>query len=183
VAPILASSGNAIGDEVFLSYCPERVLPGRTLKEIIAKDRIIGGVNMESARRAEEVYGAFVEGQIYLTDATTAELVKITENTFRDVNIALANELAIVCERLGVDAWEVIELANKHPRVRLHLPGPGVGGHCLPVDPWFVVELFPEVTRLIRTAREVNEQQPYFVVQLILQMLVGLQTPLRCRPD
>ncbi len=177
LVPMLASSGLKIGEELYVAHCPERVLPGRILKELVENDRIIGGINPKSAEKARELYSAFVEGKIYLTDVTTAEMVKLIENTYRDVNIALANELAIICEKLGISAWEVIELANKHPRVNLHKPGPGVGGHCLPVDPWFIVERFPDKARLIRTSREINDQQPKHVFELIKEVTKGIKEP------
>lgn len=175
--PILARSGLKVGEEIYLAHCPERVLPGRILKELIENDRVIGGIDRESAEKARELYSTFVEGKIYLTDATTAEMVKLVENTYRDVNIALANELAIICEKLDIDAWKVIKLANKHPRVNLHKPGPGVGGHCLPVDPWFIVEKFPEEARLMRLSREINDGQPRHVFELIAEMTQHIQLP------
>lgn len=177
VVPILTESGLKIGEEVYVAHCPERVLPGRILKEIIENDRIIGGINRESAEKAKELYSTFVEGEIHLTDATTAEMVKLMENTYRDVNIALANELSILCNKLGIDAWKVIGLANKHPRVNLHRPGPGVGGHCLPVDPWFIVEKFPEDAKLIRLSREINDAQPRHVLEAIEKAIQGLKEP------
>lgn len=177
IVPILTESGLKIGEEVYVAHCPERVLPGRILKEIIENDRIIGGINRESAEKAKELYSTFVEGEIHLTDATTAEMVKLMENTYRDVNIALANELTSICERLGIGAWEVVELANKHPRVNLHRPGPGVGGHCLPVDPWFIVEKFPEEAKLIRLSREINDAQPQHVLAAIEKAIQGLKEP------
>lgn len=177
LVPILAQSGLKIGEEVYVAYCPERVLPGKVLKEIVENDRVIGGINSDSAEKAKELYSSFVEGSLFPTDTTTAEMVKLVENIYRDVNIALANELAIACEELGIDAWKVIELANKHPRVNLHNPGPGVGGHCLPVDPWFVVEKFPEQARLIRLSREVNDQQPHRVFGLIAEMTNNILCP------
>lgn len=177
IVPILARSGLKIGEEVYVAHCPERVLPGRILKEIIENDRIIGGINQESAEKAKELYSTFVEGEIHLTDTTTAEMVKLVENTSRDVNIALANELSILCERLGIDVWEVIELANKHPRVNLHRPGPGVGGHCLPVDPWFIVEKFPDEAKLIQLSREINDAQPRHVLKAIEEAIQGLKEP------
>jgi len=167
LAPILARSGLKIGEEVYLAYCPERVLPGRILEELIENDRVIGGINLKSAQKAQELYKTFVTGHIFLTDATTAEMVKLMENTYRDVNIALANEFALICEKLGINVWEAIELANKHPRVNIHKPGPGVGGHCIPIDPWFIVALAPETARLIRTARDVNDSKPEHVLNKI----------------
>jgi UDP-N-acetyl-D-mannosaminuronic acid dehydrogenase len=177
VAPILEQSGLRAGKDFYLAHCPERVLPGNILREIIENDRIIGGVTPDSAEMARELYSSFVSGRIFLTDATTAELVKVMENTYRDVNIALANELANVCEELKVDVWEVIELANKHPRVNLLRPGPGVGGHCLSVDPWFVVQKVPQIARLIRLSREINDSQPHFVVSIIEEMVKGIPNP------
>jgi len=171
VAPILEESGLKAGDDFYLAYSPERVLPGAILKEMITNDRVVGGINAESARKARDIYKTFVEGRVFETDSTTAELVKLAENTFRDVNIALANELGRICERVGSDVWEVVALANHHPRVNLHQPGPGVGGHCIAVDPWFLVEKCPEDARLIRAAREVNDAQPGRVIRRIETIL------------
>lgn len=148
----------------YLAHCPERVIPGRIAHELVNNDRVVGGLSREAAVRAADLYASFVEGRITLTDATTAEMVKLMENTFRDVNIALANEFALVCEEVGVDVWEAIALANRHPRVFIHRPGPGVGGHCIPVDPWFIVERSPETAALIRQARAVNDGMPAHVV-------------------
>ena len=177
VAPILEKSGWTPGKDFYLAHCPERVLPGNILKEIIENDRIIGGINPESAAKAKELYSKFVGGRIYLTDATTAELVKVVENTYRDVNIALANEISRICMKLGLNVWEVIELANRHPRVNLLRPGPGVGGHCLAVDPWFVVESAPQEARLIRLSREINDSQPQLVVDMIDEMVKEIPNP------
>ena len=171
VAPLLEVSGLKAGVDFFLAHCPERVLPGNILRELAESDRIIGGIDTESGKRAADLYRTFVSGKLYLTDATTAEVEKLSENTFRDVNIALANELASICYKLGVDVWEVIDLANKHPRVNLLQPGPGVGGHCIPVDPWFLVSAAPELAQLIRTSRKINDTQPRLVAQLVLRML------------
>lgn len=145
---------------VHLAHCPERVLPGRMLAEIVANDRIIGGLTPECAERAAELYASFSTGVAQLTDARTAEVVKLLENAFRDVNIAFANEAAAICARHGIDPWRAIALANRHPRVDVLRPGPGVGGHCIAVDPWFLVEGAPEQARLIRLAREVNDARP-----------------------
>ena len=177
VAPIVRRAGFEPGAQVFVAYCPERVLPGRILKEIIENDRVIGGLDRASAEKALELYGSFVEGEIFLTDATTAETVKIVENTYRDVNIALVNELSRVCSELGISVWDVIELSNRHPRVRLHAPGPGVGGHCLPVDPWFLVDRCPDCTRLIRASRAVNDEQPAFTASLIETLVEDVDRP------
>jgi len=165
--PILEKSGLRIGDELHLAHCPERVLPGNILKELVENDRIIGGINPESAELAKEVYQSFVEGEIYLTDATTAEMVKLVENSFRDVNIAFANELSQICDKLNLRVWEVIELANRHPRVNILKPGPGVGGHCVAVDPFFIVEKAPDEAKLIKTARWVNDSMPDYIVEKV----------------
>ncbi|HOV61312.1 MAG TPA: nucleotide sugar dehydrogenase [Candidatus Hydrogenedentes bacterium] len=164
IRPVLEAAGWKVGETVFLAHCPERVLPGRILAELITNDRVIGGMTPACARSAARWYARLVDGEIFLTDATTAELVKLAENTYRDVNIALANELASVCEVAGANFWEVQRLANRHPRVNIHRAGPGVGGHCISVDPWFLVEMFPDRTPLIRAAREVNDAVPARVV-------------------
>lgn len=182
VVPVLRRSGLTVSNgagptDLFVAYCPERVLPGNIIKEIIANNRIIGGVTPEAAEQAKAIYKRFVEGDLYLTDATTAELVKLSENTFRDVNIALANELADICEELGVDVWEVIQLANRHPRVNLHSPGPGVGGHCISVDPWFLIEAASEIARLIKLSREINDERPLVVVDKIKEMTKIIPDP------
>jgi len=165
--PILEESGLKVGSELYLAYCPERVLPGNILKELIENGRTIGGINPESTELAKEVYQSFVEGEIYLTDATTAEMVKLVENSFRDVNIAFANELSSVCDKLNLNIWKVIELANKHPRVNILKPGPGVGGHCIAVDPFFIVEKAPNEARIIKTARYVNDSMPGYIIKKI----------------
>uniref|UniRef100_A0A7C4Q2F8 UDP-N-acetyl-D-mannosamine dehydrogenase n=1 Tax=Bellilinea caldifistulae TaxID=360411 RepID=A0A7C4Q2F8_9CHLR len=174
VAPILEKSGLKAGEDFYLAYSPERVLPGQILRELIENARIIGGVNPESAQAGRDLYSIFVRGEIILTDATTAEMVKLMENTYRDVNIAIANEFSRLADRFGVDVWDAIRLANRHPRVNILSPGPGVGGHCISVDPWFLVEAAPDLTPLIRTARKVNDDQPLFVVQLVRQILGDL---------
>jgi len=165
VAPILERSGLKAGQDFYLVYSPERVLPGQILRELIENARVVGGIDRASAEAARDLYATFVRGDIILTDCTTAEMVKLMENTFRDVNIALANEFARLADRLGIDVWEAIALANRHPRVNILRPGPGVGGHCISVDPWFLVEVAPDLTRLIRAARDVNDSQPDFVVE------------------
>lgn len=174
VAPILEKSGLKPGEDFYLAYSPERVLPGQILRELIENARIIGGVNPKSAQAGRDLYSIFVRGEIILTDATTAEMVKLMENTYRDVNIAIANEFSRLADRFGVDVWDAIRLANRHPRVNILSPGPGVGGHCISVDPWFLVEAAPDLTPLIRTARKVNDDQPLFVVQLVRQILGDL---------
>jgi UDP-N-acetyl-D-mannosaminuronic acid dehydrogenase len=152
---------------VHIAHCPERVLPGHIIRELVDNDRIIGGIDKISAQKARDLYKTFCNGNIYLTDSKTAEMAKLVENSFRDVNIAFANELSMICDRLGINVWELIELANKHPRVNILQPGPGVGGHCIAVDPWFIVAAEPEVSRLIRTAREVNDQKPHWVLNRV----------------
>jgi len=170
LAPILAGSGLQPGRDIHLAHCPERVLPGRILVELERNDRLTGGLTPECAEQAAELYASFVKGAIVRTDATTAELAKVMENTFRDVNVALANEFALIAERIGVDVWEAIGLANHHPRVNVLTPGPGVGGHCIAVDPWFLVNAAPEVAALIRTARSVNDGMPAHVIDLLLRL-------------
>lgn len=159
-------TGLVCGHDFFLAHAPERVLPGNILHELIYNDRVIGGVDSESGERAVAFYKSFVKGDVVKTDATTAELVKLMENTFRDVNIALANEFALIAEKLGVDIFHAISLANRHPRVNILKPGPGVGGHCLAVDPYFIVQVVPETARLISLAREINSTMPYHVMRL-----------------
>jgi UDP-N-acetyl-D-mannosaminuronic acid dehydrogenase len=167
VQPILESSGLAAGKDFYLVYSPERVLPGKILKELVSNARVIGGIDPASAEKGRDLYAHFVEGEIVLTTAATAEMVKLMENTYRDVNIAIANEFSRLADCFGIDVWEAISIANRHPRVNILKPGPGVGGHCISVDPWFLVEAAPELTPLIRTAREVNDAQPEFVMSLI----------------
>ncbi|MFC3551474.1 UDP-N-acetyl-D-mannosamine dehydrogenase [Lysobacter cavernae] len=153
--------------DVHVAYCPERVLPGQVVHELVVNDRIIGGLTAKCAELAAKVYEVFVEGQLVRTDARTAELCKLTENSFRDVNIAFANELSIICDRLGINVWELIKLANHHPRVNILKPGCGVGGHCIAVDPWFIVDSAPEEARMIRMAREINNDKPHVVLRWI----------------
>ena len=175
VAPILARSGLAAGRDFHLAYSPERVLPGQIMRELIENARVIGGVTPESAQAGRDLYAAFVKGQIIQTDATTAEMVKLMENTYRDVNIAIANEFSRLADKFGVDVWEAISIANLHPRVKILSPGPGVGGHCISVDPWFFVESAPEITSLIYHARTVNDCHPHFVVDTVKRALGSLQ--------
>lgn len=175
VAPILARSGLQAGRDFYLAYSPERVLPGQILRELIENARVIGGVTPESAQAGADLYSIFVEGEIVQTDAATAEMVKLMENTYRDVNIAIANEFARLADKFGVDVWEAISIANRHPRVKILSPGPGVGGHCISVDPWFFVESAPELTPLIYNSRQVNDAQPHFVVELVRRALGKLK--------
>jgi UDP-N-acetyl-D-mannosaminuronic acid dehydrogenase len=174
-AALEESSGLAAGDDFLLAYCPERILPGRILEELVGNDRVVGGIDEKSAEAAAALYRSFVRGQVFATDATTAELVKLMENTFRDINIALANEFALVAEELGVDVWEAIQLANRHPRIDFLKPGPGVGGHCIAVDPWFVIGAAPRVTSLIATSRAVNDAMPAHVAELVERALGSLR--------
>ena len=167
VVETLIEEGVDVDQGVLVAHCPERVLPGRILTELVQNDRIVGGVNDASTEAAADFYRQFVSGQVFETSARLAEMTKLTENTFRDVNIALANELSIICDRHDIDVWELIRLANRHPRVDILRPGPGVGGHCIAVDPWFVVASAPEQARLIRTAREVNDSKPAWVIDKV----------------
>jgi UDP-N-acetyl-D-mannosaminuronic acid dehydrogenase len=165
LAPILARSGLSPGRDICVAHCPERVMPGRLLLELVENDRLAGGLTPACAERAARFYESFVKGAVIRTDATTAEMAKVMENTYRDVNIALANEFALIAERLGVDVWEAIRLANRHPRVNVLRPGPGVGGHCIAVDPWFLIAAAPDVARLVQTARVVNDGMPRRVLE------------------
>lgn len=174
VKPILERSGLRAGLDFHLCYSPERVLPGQILRELIENARVVGGITPESAEAGCALYATFVKGEILATDATTAEMVKLMENTTRDVNIAIANEFARLAEKFGVDVWEAIRLANRHPRINILNPGPGVGGHCISVDPWFFVEAAPELTPLIYQARQVNDGQPHVVVEKARQGLGSL---------
>ncbi len=175
VLPILERSGLKAGKDFLLAYSPERVLPGKIMQELIGNDRVIGGIDQASAEAGRDLYKVFVKGEIHLTDSTTSEMVKLMENTYRDVNIAIANEFSRLADRFGVDVWEAIRIANKHPRVKILNPGPGVGGHCISVDPWFFVEAASEITPLIKTAREVNDSQPEFVVSMLKRVMGELK--------
>jgi UDP-N-acetyl-D-mannosaminuronic acid dehydrogenase len=164
VAKILEDAGFVAGRDVFVAHAPERVLPGAVIREVVENDRVVGGVTPACTEAAATFYESFVSGEVLRCTADTAELVKLAENAFRDVNIAYANELSNVCDKLGLDAWEVIQLANRHPRVNILRPGPGVGGHCIAVDPWFIVAVARERTPLIQAARHVNDERPHQVV-------------------
>lgn len=164
-------------DSIYVAHCPERVLPGHILRELVDNDRIVGGITNLSAEKAKDLYRTFCHGNIFLTDSKTAEMAKLTENSFRDVNIAFANELSMICDDLGINVWELIELANKHPRVKILTPGPGVGGHCIAVDPWFIVSASPKNSRLIRTAREINDLKPDWVLEKICKQAEKLKEP------
>jgi UDP-N-acetyl-D-mannosaminuronic acid dehydrogenase len=164
--------------DIYIAHCPERVLPGRVLRELVDNDRIIGGISPVCAERAATLYRSFVRGEIHLTNARTAELAKLVENAYRDVNIGFANELSIICDRLGINVWELIGLSNKHPRVNILEPGPGVGGHCIAVDPWFIVSAAPDATPIIQAARHVNEQKPDLVLEKIKTAAARLRSPI-----
>jgi UDP-N-acetyl-D-mannosaminuronic acid dehydrogenase len=155
------------GSDIRVAHCPERVLPGQVLRELVQNDRVIGGMTPRCSEAAARLYQLFVQGECVITNARTAEMCKLTENSFRDVNIAFANELSIICDKLDINVWELIQLANRHPRVNILQPGPGVGGHCIAVDPWFIVSAAPEEARLIRAAREVNDSKPDWVIQKV----------------
>jgi UDP-N-acetyl-D-mannosaminuronic acid dehydrogenase len=150
--------------DIRIAYCPERVLPGQVLRELVQNDRVIGGMTPRCSSVAIQLYKIFVHGECVITNSRTAEMCKLTENSFRDVNIAFANELSIICSKLEISVWELIKLANLHPRVNILQPGPGVGGHCIAVDPWFIVSRSPDEARLIRTARQVNDNKPDWVL-------------------
>lgn len=162
------------GSDIRIAHCPERVLPGHVLRELVHNDRVIGGMTPSCSAAAIELYRTFVEGECVVTNARTAEMCKLTENSFRDLNIAFANELSMICDKQGIDVWELIGLANRHPRVNILQPGPGVGGHCIAVDPWFIVSQAPEEARLIRAAREVNESKPVWVVDKVRSLALQL---------
>ncbi len=156
-------------ESIYVAHCPERVLPGRVMIELVTNDRIIGGLNRESANKAKMLYSRFCKGSIHLTDSLTAEMAKLVENSYRDVNIAFANELSMISDELNIDVWKLIELANHHPRVNILQPGPGVGGHCIAVDPWFIVAAAPNQANLIRAAREVNDSKPAHVTRRVIE--------------
>lgn len=170
--PVEGATANDI--DVNVAYCPERVLPGHVVRELVENDRVIGGLTEACSKRAAEIYRVFVEGELLFTNARTAEMAKLTENAFRDVNIAFANELSLISDKLDINVWELIKLANHHPRVNILQPGCGVGGHCIAVDPWFIVDKTPEEARLIRTAREVNDHKPQWVLGKVNAAIAAL---------
>lgn len=174
VKPYLESEGFIIGEDIYLVHCPERVLPGKIMHELVYNNRIIGGITPACVEAGKHVYGTFVKGEMIETQAKTAEMSKLMENTYRDVNIALANELAKICNNLEINVNDVIEMANKHPRVNLHKPGPGVGGHCLAVDPYFIIAEAPEQALLIKLARDINVSMPEYVVRRTKDILSRL---------
>jgi len=174
---IYRSTGLKAGRDYYLAFCPERVLPGKIVYELVNNDRIIGGIDEESAKKAEVLYRSFVKGKIITTTLEIAEFVKLAENTFRDVNIAFSNELAIICEKYGINVWEVIQFANLHPRVNILNPGPGVGGHCIPIDPWFILENVDINNTLIEKSRYINDSVPFKISDKIADILVGYRKP------
>lgn len=169
------SIGDGGTNSIYLAHCPERVLPGRIMIELVANDRIVGGITPRAAEMARELYNSFCEGTIHLTDATTAEMAKLVENSYRDVNIAFANELSVISDKLDINVWELIRLANYHPRVNILQPGPGVGGHCIAVDPWFIVAAAPDDANIIRMARNVNDAKPEYVVDSVIRAVKETQ--------
>ncbi len=173
VRPDLTLPTDSASPDIHVAYCPERVLPGKVVQELISNDRIIGGLTPSCSEKAKELYRTFVQGELLETDARTAEMSKLTENSFRDVNIAFANELSLICDKLNINVWELIRMANRHPRVNILTPGAGVGGHCIAVDPWFIVHSAPEQARIIRTAREVNDHKPEWVLSKILSAVAN----------
>jgi len=174
---IYRSTGLKAGRDYYLAFCPERVLPGKIVYELVNNDRIIGGINEESAKKAEILYKSFVKGKIITTTLEIAEFVKLAENTFRDINIAFSNELAIICEKYGINVWEVIQFANLHPRVNILNPGPGVGGHCIPIDPWFILENVDVKDTLIEKSRHINDNVPFRISDKIADILIGYKKP------
>ena len=166
MAEVLIEAGVDIST-IFMAYCPERVLPGKIMTELVENDRVVGGLTSEATHQVANFYRTFVKGEVLETDAKTAEMCKLTENSFRDVNIAFANELSLICAKDGINVWNLIQLANRHPRVNILQPGPGVGGHCIAVDPWFIVARDPENAKVIRTAREVNNRKTDWVIEQI----------------
>ena len=162
---------------IFVAHCPERVLPGRIMEEMESNDRVIGGLTPRGTQMAADLYGTFCTAELLQTNATTAEMAKLTENSFRDVNIAFANELSLISDRLGIDVWELIDLANHHPRVNILQPGPGVGGHCIAVDPWFIVSSVPEEARIIKMARDINDGKPQWVIDQVTKAIEDKKAP------
>lgn len=178
VAAKLKEYGHPVGEKVFVAHCPERVLPGRILIELVENDRVVGGINEASTLKAVEFYQEFVRGTVFGTTAKTAEMVKLVENSFRDVNIAFANELSMICAEESINVWDVVELANKHPRVNILQPGPGVGGHCIAVDPWFIVHRNPALAKLIKVARQVNDAKPEWVIERVRSWAGKFRNPI-----
>jgi len=163
--------------DINLAYCPERVLPGNILQELVTNDRVVGGLTIDCAIKAKSLYDIFVKGECHITNTRTAEMTKLTENAYRDVNIAFANELSLICDELDVNVWNLIRLANRHPRVSILKPGPGVGGHCIAIDPWFIIDSAPKISKLIRVARDVNDNKSEWVIQKVIEAAEGIDNP------
>jgi len=174
---IQSSRGLKPGIDYFLSFCPERVLPGKIIYELINNSRIIGGINQQSAIKAKEIYSSFVKGDIYLTDLKTAEFVKLAENTYRDVNLAFSNELSLICSDYHINIWDVLKFANMHPRVDILNPGPGVGGHCIPIDPWFILQNIKRRDTLIERCRKINREMPIIIARRIAELIKHIPNP------
>jgi UDP-N-acetyl-D-mannosaminuronic acid dehydrogenase len=175
IADLIYTTRPELKDNIFIAYCPERVLPGKTLEELVSNDRVIGGVDPQSTKKACDFYRLFVKGQLHSTNSRTAEMCKLVENSSRDVKIAFANEISIICDKADINVWELIELANKHPRVNILQPGCGVGGHCIAVDPWFIVSDYPEQAHLIRHAREINDFKTEWCVEKTLNTALSFE--------
>lgn len=169
MAEVIYKERPELKDKIYIAYCPERVLPGNTLYELVHNDRVIGGITPESTEKAIEFYSAFVQGKLHRTNARTAEMCKLTENSSRDSQIAFANELSMICDKAGINVWELIDLANKHPRVNILQPGCGVGGHCIAVDPWFIVSDYPEQAQIIKRARETNDYKADWCANKVME--------------
>ncbi|WP_144937399.1 nucleotide sugar dehydrogenase [Paenibacillus sp. 32O-W] len=178
IIPLLESTKLSVGEDLFISHCPERILPGNLLQEMIKNDRVVGGINEISASMTVELYKCYSEGKIHVTDLTTAEMVKLMENAYRDVNIAFANEVARIAEKINVDIWEAIKIANSHPRVNILQPGPGVGGHCIAVDPYFLIQIAPKEAKVIAAARDTNNNTSNYIVELIKKSIEHIENPL-----
>lgn len=177
VKPILEKSGCRVGPEILLAHCPERILPGNIMAEAVFNAKVIGGVDERSTARAAELFGTFVKGKLLLTNDRTAEFVKLIENSYRDVNVAFANQVSVLCERLEIETDKAIEFANEHPRVQILSPGIGVGGHCIPIDPWFLVNACPDITGLLKAARVLNDEMPHCTAEKILRSVQGVEDP------
>ena len=182
IAELIFKTRPELKNRIFIAYCPERVLPGNVIYELEHNDRVIGGINEESSQKAVEFYKTFVKGNLHITNARTAEMCKLTENSSRDVQIAFANELSIICEKAGINVWELIELANKHPRVNILQPGCGVGGHCIAVDPWFIVSDFPEQAQIIKRARETNDYKADWCANIVIEACNQFETKYNHEP-
>ena len=174
---ITKKTGLGAGIDYFLAFCPERVLPGKIIYELVNNDRVVGGIDRKSAEMAKSVYSSFVKGNIYLTDIETSEFVKLAENTYRDINIAFANELSEICNDYNINIWDVIKFANMHPRVNILNPGPGVGGHCIAIDPWFMLENINKKDTIIEKSRNINDSRPYIISERIIKILKGVENP------